>query len=475
MVTATRGSTAGPGLTHLQQRQVEQALDACRTDKAKFADLFFGVELFPWQKAAMARTARVDTWVAGRRTGKTLANTIDRVHDLAFHPNRVGYIGGPSVDQAGQYFREIEAAMARPTLMESLLKDGGVRWAPFPSVTLVNGSVMHGRSTVRDGIYLRGKGAHWVALTEAAWINDAVYEQVVRALVLDKHGDIRLETTPNGENYVYELDERATNRANRWVRSSDNAYYRAVHATVLDNPSLDTLDIDAIRQEVPEWVFRTEYLAEYLSTDETVFSWPLLVRLFDDDYPMQSGRLPGHRYVMGVDLAQVHDYTSIHVIDLTPVPNRQTMYRLAYWSRYRGKPYTGEGGVIEDVLATRKAFGNCPVYIDATSERSVAEQIPGAHAIQFTSAIRSAMFSHLLVLCERAMLSLPAMWVTLRDEMRALKRVKRGNGTRIDHPREGYDDCCFSLGLACMGVPAPATRPSGGVMEMLRNAQFYPA
>src|SRR5262249_7988967 len=153
----------------------------------------------------------------------------------------------------------------------------------------------------------------WVALSEAAFINDGVYDRVVRALVLDRRGSIHLDTSPNGDNYVKTLFDRANHATGQFRRQSANGYYTAAHGTVLDNPLLDRDDMEAIRGEVPEWVWRTEYLAEFVEDSESVFSWPLLVALFDHDYPqLERGELH-HRYAIGVDLAQVHDYTAMSV------------------------------------------------------------------------------------------------------------------------------------------------------------------
>jgi len=467
----------GPALPHRVQRQVAEAAERSKTDKDLFADVFFGVKLYPWQKAAMASEGRVETWVAGRRTGKTLANTIDRTHDLVCRgPNRVGYVGGPSVDQAAQYFREIEAACARQTWMAELLKGGaqGIRWAPFPQVTFTNGSVMHGRSTVRDGVYLRGKGAHWVSLTEAAWINDAVYHQVVRALVLDRRGNIRLETTPNGGNYVFGLDERSSLQTReRWIKRDREAYYRAARATVYDNPDLDPLDISAIRAELPEWVWRTEYLAEFVEAGDAVFSWPLLVRLFDHDYPPLGKAFDAvHRYCIGVDLAQVSDYTAIVVLDITGAPP----FRIAHWRRFRGVPYMGPGGVVDQVNALREAFNNARVYVDATSEKAVAESIAGAEGVVFTGPERTAMMSHLIVMAENEALALPARFSVLRDEMRALRRVRlAGGGVRADHPRDGYDDTVWALALACRGLRSGLKPAPPEVEAAFRQIQWWPS
>src|SRR5262249_4385998 len=157
-----------------------------------------------------------------------------------------------------------------------------------------------------------------------------------RALVLDRHGTIHLDTTPQAGSYVQNLFERATQPAGRYQKSSLDGYYTASHATSFDNPRLDPLDLAQIKTEIPEWVWRTEYLAEWVDLGDAVFAYDLLLRLFDHDYPPIAERYDNtKRYAIGVDLAQVQDWTAIIVLDITGKPP----YKLAHWRRFRGTPY----------------------------------------------------------------------------------------------------------------------------------------
>jgi hypothetical protein len=399
------------------------------------------------------------------------------VHRLVTQgPGATGIVGAPSLDQASQYIHEIEVAAERSPYMAALIAGGpskGIsRKDGFPQVEFVTGGTMHCRSTVHDGRYLRGKGADWVALTEACFVRENVYQRVIRPLVLDRRGVIYLDTSPNGDDYVKGLFDRALYpvEGSPFVQRSKDGYYRRTHATVYDNPRLTRQDIESIRQEVPDWVFRVEFLAEFLDDQEAVFSWPLLADLFDQDYAPQTRALPGHRYAIGLDLAEMHDYTCITVVDLWRAP-----YRLAAYRRFRGTPYIGSGGVVDQVLQLREAFGRARVYVDATNEKAVAESIPGAEAVVFTQSSRNAMLSQLLVLCEARNLQLPSAYTVLRDEMRAMRRVRLPSGSiRPDHPRSGYDDTVWSLALACRGIANSRHVGSSNALRVLREAAFYP-
>jgi phage FluMu gp28-like protein len=464
--------------TRAAERDLIDLFTRCQTDKALFAKAFFDLDVTPFQQEVMDGHGRVDTVVAGRRTGKTTAVCIDRVHDLATAGyNRVGIVGAPSLDQAQQYIREIQAAAERSPNMAALIEGGpdrGIhRRTGFPTVDFVTGGSIQCRATVEEGRYMRGRGADWVVLTEAAFIGDIVLDRAVRPLVLDRHGTIHLESTPNGPNYVQRFFERATEVAGRYTKASENGYYTSAHGTVFDNPRLSREDIEAIRTEVPEWVFETEYLAVFKELGDAVFSWPLLVKLFDHDYGQiaQASRAT-RRYAIGVDLAQVSDFTAICVLDITESP-----YKLAHWRRFRGVSYVGSGGVVEQVNELQRAFNGARVFVDATSEKAVAESINNAQPVVFTVAERTAMLSHLIVLCENQGLQLSARWPQLRDEMRQMRRMRMGNSVRADHPRDGYDDCVWSLALACRAVTGKrASKPiPPEVAEAFRVARWFPA
>jgi len=464
-------------LKHEQLRRLATVIERCRADKCEFGKVFFGKDLrdSPWQVDAVNIGGTISTKVAGRRSGKTLTTTIDAMHSLATHRDHTWYVTGPSLDQASLYFNEIEQAAQHPNGMMEALLSGPIKRSPFPSVKLITGSELHARSTARDGVYLRGKGANGVCVTEAAFIKDKVYQEVIRAMVLDRGGSIKLESTPNGQNYFQTLHALA-NGENRVlvdgsgrIYSEPTGYYRTIHATVYDNLSVAREEIERIKLEVPEYVWLVEYLAQFVDDDEQVFAWSLLADLFDEDYPQEMQAGNGHRYVMGVDLAQVQDYTAIVVLNVTYWP-----VRIARWLVYRGKPYTGAGSVVEDVNALRAEFNNARVLIDATTEKGVAEQIVGAEAFVFSQTSRNALLSNLQVLMQNRKYELPASFTRLRDELRALRRVKRKGSdySRVDHPAGGHDDTVTALALASWPLRAMVSPGSRDAIEAVVSGSF---
>jgi len=445
-------------LTPERERVVKDNLKRCRNDKIYFADKILGINLTGKQADAVSLGGRVSAKVAGRRFGKSLTTLTDMLHECATKKQQRWYVTAPSIDQAKIYFSEIEQFLGNPKLPFSLLvPEKKFKLSPFPEVELINGSRIMARSTARDGIYLRGKGADGVVITEAAFVKDRVYTDVIRAMVLDRKGKIRAESTPNGsQGYVYQLYKQGL--------SDENGYYRSFHATAYDNARLDKNEIEQIRKEIPELAFRVEYLAEFVDDDTIVFPWVVLQEIFDDYVPKATPET-GRRYTIGVDLAKYQDYTVITVLDVTQPP-----FTLTDWHRYRGRLY---GDIVAQVNELQQKY-LATVYLDATGVGDpVAEQIRNCHPFVFTQRSREELISNLIVQAEQKRILLPAGNTILRDELRYFQRIRHGSNVRPEAPQGGYDDCVMSLALACWPMRIGAGALSKETKLLFKEASLY--
>lgn len=439
-------------LTPKARELLNETLRKSRKDKVYFAKAFFGLDLGEKQAQALRLGGQVQVKVAGRRFGKSTVTLVDVVHECATKPRQIWYVTAPSIDQAKIYFQELEQRAAENALLDALIK-GPIKWSPFPEAVLINGSKILGRSTARDGVYLRGKGANGVAITEAAFIKDRVYHEVIRAMVLDRQGLLRLETTPNGMNYIYKLFQEGLH--------DTSGYYRSFHATVYDNERLSRDELERIKREIPELAWRIEYMAEFVDDDTFIFPWSLLADVFDDYAPDEKPQA-GHKYVIGVDLAKYQDYTVIIVLDATQPP-----YKLAEWHRYQGRLYTDVAAHVNELQAKYRA----KVYLDATGVgEPVAEQVRNCEPFVFSEKSRSELLSNLVVLVQQRKLLLPSSWTVLRDEMRYFRNVRRGSKVKPEAAEGYHDDTVMALALACWGVRAHMTFPTAAPRIIGRNS-----
>jgi len=395
-----------------------------------FVKLLFGYnELAPKHIELLKLSASTQIICAGRRFGKTNYVAGKIFYYASTHPRSKIIVAGPSLDQAKIYYDMLSETLETSPLRGFVKK---LKDSPFPTIILKNDSQITVRSTAYNGKYLRGRKVNMVVLTEAAFIKDSVYEQVITPMKLDTKAPVILESTPNGMNYFFEEYQRGL---------KDGKHTISFHATVYDNPFLDKEEIERAKAKVPEYVWRQEYLAEFVDDDSAFFPWKILVEAFEDYKP--EGYQEGHKYSIGVDLAKYRDYTVVIVLDITEEP-----YRLAEFHRINQVPYEEIIKLVNDVQAKYRA----PVYLDATGVGDpVSERINACRPFVFSQKSKSELLHNLLLSFEQKKILLPASNTVLRDELRFFRRVQSGSGFKLE-AQEGYhDDCVMALALAVWG------------------------
>lgn len=249
------------------------------------------IALHGGQQRIMESPARYKVIAAGRRFGKTLL----AVEWLALMDG--GAIDGASV------------AFFSPTY--KLLADV---WADFERtlrpvtrkanrteqrIELITGGKID-FWTLEDPDAGRGRKYHRLVIDEAAharYLKEA-WERAISPTLTDYQGAAWFISTPNGLNYFYELFQRG--------RDPSYPDWESFHMPSTANPHLRPEEIETKRRELPELVFRQEYLAEFVTFGGGLVKPEMLVM---GECP------PGLRPVLGVDLAISErdgaDYTAI--------------------------------------------------------------------------------------------------------------------------------------------------------------------
>lgn len=249
------------------------------------------IALHGGQQRIMESPARYKVIAAGRRFGKTLL----AVEWLALMDG--GAIDGASV------------AFFSPTY--KLLADV---WADFERtlrpvtrkankteqrIELITGGKID-FWTLEDPDAGRGRKYHRLVIDEAAharYLKEA-WERAISPTLTDYQGAAWFISTPNGLNYFYELFQRGLAPA--------YPDWESFHMPSAANPHLRPEEIETKQRELPELVFRQEYLAEFVTFGGGLIKPEMLVM----------GECQTHlRPVLGVDLAISErdgaDYTAI--------------------------------------------------------------------------------------------------------------------------------------------------------------------
>ena len=363
----------------------------------------------------------------GRRFGKSELTCAEVLWCLARHPGRRALVVGPSLDQARIYFDAIDRWIASGNLGLFVQE---VRKSPFREVKLINGSVITARSSREGGQAVRGRGYDYVVITEAAYVDEEAIVAGIIPTTLEARGPIVFaEGTP-------------------WSRSS--WFYRAaqshgeVHASVWDAPHLPRSNILALQAETDPYYWRVEYEAEWVDDLSAAFPYTILAPCLADYVP-DGVPVEGHRYVMGVDLARLQDYTAIMVVDITEKP-----YKIAAWEWFTGRPYVE---VADRVVRLASMFRAQPV-VDATGVGdAVVEQIPGCVPVKITAAVKQDIIGALRTCIEKREIAIPTTrTVPLAEELKICRQDIAASGMKIGAPVGKHDDCVIALALAIWGA-----------------------
>lgn len=175
---------------------------------------------------------------------------------------------------------------------------------------------------------LRGQGLDFLVMDECAFIQKEAWTEALRPSLSDKQGKALFISTPKGRNWFWEIYQR------------NDGEWRSFHYPTASNPYIKASEIEAAKLDLPELIFRQEFLAEFIDDSGSVF------RRVQDNATAEEiiSPIPGRTYAAAVDVAQSVDYTVCTVMDTASK-------RMVYLDRFNRCDYP----VLEDRLAAMYA------------------------------------------------------------------------------------------------------------------------
>jgi predicted phage terminase large subunit-like protein len=162
--------------------------------------------------------------------------------------------------------------------------------------------------TLEDQDAGRGRKYARIVIDEAAharYLKEA-WERAISPTLTDYQGEAWFISTPNGINFFHELYQRGLD--------PDQPDWQSWHMPTTVNPFISGEEVSRYREELPELVFRQEYLAEFVTFGAGLVKPDMII-----ETPPPRG-LP---VVLGVDLAisekQGADFTAIVAMSTDPV------------------------------------------------------------------------------------------------------------------------------------------------------------
>ena len=384
----------------------------------------------PSQQTVVDRAKRFNVLACGRRFGKTTLFT-RRACETAIAGRKYGYFAA-TYKLLSEVYEEMEYRLA--PIITSKNKTAG-------RIELVTGGVAE-FWTLLDKNAGRSRKYNEVGLDEAGLVKDLeqIWNAAIRPTLTDFQGSAWFAGTPKGRNYFY----------NAFLMGQDpnNAEWLSHSMPTVMNTTIPNLmaEIEAAKRQLPERLFRQEYLAEFLDDAGGVFRGvsDLVVK----------GRTqcqPRGRVYIGIDLAKYQDFTVMTAVD-------ESGSQVAH-ERFTGIPWSVQ---IQRIAAFVARFKDAVVYVDSTGVGDpIFEQlsrIPGAywHGYNLTNQTKEDLINALVIQIEQASLALLDLPEQTAELQAYQYEITPSRNVRMNAPAGMHDDCVIALALACWGLRDPS-------------------
>ena len=357
----------------------------------------------------------------GRRWGKTTF-AVHELAEAALEKTGVYWWVGPDYEAVDKGWWILMGAL--PEELISKQRAGKPKTIEFE-----NGSRIYFR-TASNPNSLRGEGLSGLVMDEAAQIDSKTWDYVLKPSLVDNKGWALFIGTPHGkQSWFNELYLHGLSGDEEWTD------WESFHSPSSENPYLDTDEINRMKKQMPDDVFRQEIEAQFLEDASGVFR--KISECVMGDYAEPEF---GKKYVMGVDLAKHEDYTVISVLNHAG--------HLVYFDRFNKLDYTFQK---KRIVNTARRY-DAQVLIDATG---VGDPIFDdlRHKIRvlpyrFTNQSKQELIMNLSLGIDKRVITFPHE-VQLITELEKFGYQISQQGNIIYAGTAGFhDDCVISLALA---------------------------
>lgn len=361
----------------------------------------------------------------GRQFGKTLLAENLLLKWALENPNQVIMWVSPVYSQARKVFEDIEKALDGTPLIKNKNKSNY-------DMNLLNGSKILFRSAER-GDTLRGYTLDYLICDESAYIDDKIWNEILKPTILVKGKKALFISTPKGKNYFYSLHIRGLD--------PEQKQYLALIGSSYDNPYIDKSELDEAKRSLPEQVFRQEILAEFVDNGGEVFT-------NIDTYCRIHRYTPkkqGVRYYGGIDFGRQEDYSVLTILsDEGEVVN---IYR------ERQKPWDT---IITEMVNILKHYG-AHAYIEVNSMgdvlyEQISKKYQNVSPFQTTQGSKQDIIEDLIYQLNKGELNLPTeeLFPPLYNELRTFTYEYSPKTRKVSYRaiNGAHDDTIISLALS---------------------------
>ncbi len=285
----------------------------------------------------------------------------------------------------------------------------------------------------------RGRKYARVVIDEAAAVRGLAdaWAEVIRATLADYRGDAWFLSTPKGLNDFYRF----------YMRAGDEKDWARWKMPTSCNPHIHPGEIDAMRAELPERVYRQEILAEFVEDGSYFQNVEAACTIAQPDTPAQHH---GHYMAAGVDWANSGDYTVI------TVACRECAKVVDWWrGNQTGYIYQRQqlAGMVEkwkaSVLPERNSIGEPNIELLRADGLRILTGLDHKPGWLTTATSKAVLIQGLAAALETGQFTAP---VDYADELRSYEMEVGTTNMKFSAPSGQHDDRVISLALAWRAI-----------------------
>lgn len=279
---------------------------------------------------------------------------------------------------------------------------------------------------------IRGSDFFGVILDEFALMKREIWEEILRPVLTENGGWAWFLFTPKGRNHAHQYWTSVPSWGKDWAR---------FFLSAKDSGLISAEDLAQAKREMPEALFRQEFLCEFLEGEGAVFKG--IGKCIAGELEEVQ---PGGRYIIGIDLARVEDFTALVCMDVFEK-------RVVAFERFNQCSW---GYQKEKISQMALRYNDALVVIEANSIGDpISEDLSnnGVNIERFITTERSKrdLIDKLILAIEQRLILFPNI-PELIAELEAFSYEIIPSGFRYSAPDGMHDDCVMALALATKGL-----------------------
>jgi phage terminase large subunit-like protein len=371
--------------------------------------------------------ARFKVLSAGRRWGKTRLG-VNECLDVAAQGGRAWWVS-PSYKTSEVGWRPLRQIVRKIPGAEIRLVD---RVVNFPG-----GGFVAVRSADNPDS-LRGEGLDFVVMDECAFMQREAWTEAIRPALSDRQGKVLFISTPKGRNWLWEIYQRGVSGEEGW---------QSWTFPTSSNPFIAKEEIEAAKRDLPEMIFRQEYLAEFIDDAGGVFR-----RVQEAAVLEPKEYEEGKQYIAGVDVAASVDFTVVSVLDAESK-------EMVYLDRFNRVDYPV---LIDRLEAVYHRYHLTSMVVESNSiGRPVIDELVarGLNIVPFTttSATKQSIIQNLQAAFENGQIRILNNPMLIGELLSFESKRNASGGFSYSAPDGMNDDCVMSLAIAWYGANSGGT------------------